>query len=234
MMLSKEFKFLSALTVTALLLTGCKSAPPPPPAALPPSAAKVVITTTADVNPNRAGRASPIRLHLYQLRDAVKFQSVSFDELSAKSEQTLAAALLKSEQRTMQPNDGTTFDWPLEAPAQFIGVVAEYADLGVSRWRVVGAAPEGGFGAFHNHVINIVLNAQGAAINIESSGAIADEKKKGFKIPGFGKKDEAPKLPNIPKIPEVPKLPSAPKAPEAPKAPDAPKLPTTPTLPRAP
>jgi type VI secretion system protein VasD len=126
-------------------LTGCAHAPPPPPPP-PPQAIDVEVRVIAagDINPNRSGRASPVFLRVFELRDASKFLNAEFDDVTLHADTTLAAALIAREERMVEPNSTLKLDLKIDPQARLLGVVAEYSDLANSRWRATSPAPAGG------------------------------------------------------------------------------------------
>jgi type VI secretion system protein VasD len=153
----------------SLTLGACKSAPPPPPPPPPPKPITAVITVVAasDINLNHSGRPSPVLLRLFQLKDGAKFLSASFDDVTARSDQVLAAALVGSDARMVQP--GTTVSVSLEVPPEtrLLGVVAEYSDLANSQWRAASPAPEGGLlTLFKDHTLLVTVDRQAVAVGI--------------------------------------------------------------------
>lgn len=204
------------ISVLAVLLTACASEPPPPPPPKPISAI-VTISAAADVNPNRSGRASPIFLRIYQLKDDAKFLNGTFDDVTARSDSVLAAAVIARDERMVEP--GATTDVTLEVPPEtrLLGVVAEYSDLAGSQWRAASPAPQGGLlTLFESHSLLITVGRQAVAVTLAPP-----------KGPPPPKQAQQHKL-SLPKL-SLPKfsLPtSAPAAPAAPAvaAPSAPAI----------
>jgi type VI secretion system protein VasD len=129
--------------LAALALAACKSKPPP--VEIPkPIIATVSIVAAQDLNPNRDGRPSPVFLRLYLLRDGGKFLAADFDEVTAKADQVLAAALVGRNERMIEPGSAVKITLEVPPEARMLGVVAEFADMPDSRWRAVTPTAEGG------------------------------------------------------------------------------------------
>jgi predicted component of type VI protein secretion system len=63
----RSVTFMAGSCLLALTIAGCfRKAPKPPP---PPPPTKAAIVVSADVNPDSAGRPSPIVVRLYQLKE---------------------------------------------------------------------------------------------------------------------------------------------------------------------
>jgi type VI secretion system protein VasD len=150
-------------------LAACKSPrhPPPPAPPPPPIVARVTIVVAADVNPNGSGRPSPVFLRLYQLRDAAKFQNGEFDEVTQRSDQTLAASLLGRDEHMVEPGTTTTLTLAIAPETRLLGVVAEYRDLANSQWRAQSPAPDGGLlTLFKEHSLMVNVNRQAVAVSV--------------------------------------------------------------------
>src|ERR1700674_1866067 len=89
-----------ALAVLAGMLAGCAHAPPPAPPPPPPQPldVEVRVIVAPDVNPNRSGRASPVFLRVFELRDPSKFMNAEFDDLTLRADTTLAGTLIGREE----------------------------------------------------------------------------------------------------------------------------------------
>src|ERR1700731_4905805 len=133
---------LPAICLLAITLAGCFSKKPKPPPPPPPTKAAIVVAR--DVNPDSAGRPSPIVVRLYQLKEEGAFNSASYFALSDKEQATLGPSLESREEYELQP--GQTQELILKIPpeAGYLGVVAAYRDLNNSKWKALSPAPETG------------------------------------------------------------------------------------------
>jgi type VI secretion system protein VasD len=120
----------------AVALAACAAKP------AKPVATKAVLSAAADVNPDSTGRPSPIVVRIYQLRGDTEFNNADFFALFEKDKETLGASLIGRDEKTLFPGQQLEIDLPLSAEARFVGAVAAYRDLGVSRWRALIGAPE--------------------------------------------------------------------------------------------
>ena len=115
-----------------MLLCACASAPPPPP---PPTSVKVHLQASADINPDGSGRASPLVVRVYELRQDVAFRDADFFALYDHEKQTLAADLLASQEYQLRPGETRDFDFKADPQMRFLMVAAAYRDLRNSQWR---------------------------------------------------------------------------------------------------
>jgi type VI secretion system protein VasD len=154
------------LVTLAVMLAGCAHAPPPPPPAPPqPLDVEVRVIVAPDVNPNRSGRASPVFLRVFALRDPSKFLNAEFDDVTLRTDATLAATLIGREERMVEPASTVVLALKIDPATRLLGVVAEYSDLANSRWRATSPAPAGGLLAlFKDQSLVINLNRQTVSV----------------------------------------------------------------------
>jgi type VI secretion system protein VasD len=144
------------LCLLALAIVGCRSKPPKPPPPPPPTKAAIIVS--ADVNPDSAGRPSPIVVRLYQLKEEGSFNSASYFALSDKEQATLGPSLESREEYELKP--GETKELVLEIPpeARYLGAVAGYRNLNNSKWKALSPAPATGLLEFvrqHKLIVSV-------------------------------------------------------------------------------
>ena len=129
-----------ALLAVMLVVCGCKSkAPKPVP---PPVPAHLTVAARADVNPDEAGRASPVVLRVYQLKDDAAFRDADFFALFDKEQATLAASLIDRLEFVLAPGDQRNQEFPISGEAKFLAVAAAYRDIRNADWRALTPAPK--------------------------------------------------------------------------------------------
>jgi type VI secretion system protein VasD len=126
-------------------LAACRSSAPAPPKTLD---VRVTIQAAPDLNPNSTGRPSPVLLHVYQLREAAKFQNADFEGATVRAESTFGPEVVRREEQMIQPNTSTELILKVQPEARVLGVIAEYSDEANARWRAVSPVPEGGLLSF--------------------------------------------------------------------------------------
>lgn len=113
-----------------VFLNGCGAPPKKPPTLI-----QATVAAAADVNPDGAGRASPVVVRLLELKALGAFESADFFALSEKSRETLGVELVASEEFVLQPGERKKFDRPLQDDTRFVAAVAAFRDLDRSTWR---------------------------------------------------------------------------------------------------
>ena len=127
-------------TLLALMcaLSGCKSAPP----VLKPPKISMSVSMGADVNPDLNGKAAPVVVRIYQLKDDAAFSAADFFALYDKEQMTLGPALIERQEFELAPGEQRTFDYPVPPDARFIGAIAAFRDIRNAQWRAVAPAPK--------------------------------------------------------------------------------------------
>jgi type VI secretion system protein VasD len=138
-MLPRNARLTGLLTAIACVaLAACASGPPKP------AKARLSIAATADVNPDSAGRPSPVVVRVYQLKDDAAFGNADFFAIFDKEEATLGGSLLGREEFVLAPGDEKTAEFAVSREAKFVGIAAAFRDIRNSEWRVVKPAPRKG------------------------------------------------------------------------------------------
>jgi type VI secretion system protein VasD len=119
----------------ALVLAACAAKAPKP------VAVKALISASADVNPDSAGRASPIVVRVFQLRGDAEFSGADFFALYDREKETLGASLIVREEYVLQPGEQKQLDLPVSQEARFVGAIAAFRDIQTARWRALAPAP---------------------------------------------------------------------------------------------
>jgi type VI secretion system protein VasD len=134
-LVSKKNILAMALALCALTLAACAAKPPKP----VPTRAQLV--AASDVNPDASGRASPIVVRLYQLKDNGEFATADFFALYDNEKATLGASLLSREEFVLSPGETRDLQLELKTEARFLGAIAAFRDVRSARWRALTQAP---------------------------------------------------------------------------------------------
>jgi type VI secretion system protein VasD len=132
-MISRRF---IVLVASAVLLGACASKPPKP----APTHAELIVS--GDVNPDASGRASPVVVRFYQLRNDGEFNGTDYFGLYEKEKETLGASLVSREEYVLAPGESRKLELPLNGETRFIAVAAAFRDIRVARWRAISKPPE--------------------------------------------------------------------------------------------
>jgi type VI secretion system protein VasD len=124
------------LVASALLLSACAAKPSKP------APAHAELSVSADVNPDASGRASPVVVRVYQLRNDGEFNGADFFSVYEKEKETLGASLVSREEYVLAPGENRKLELPLNAETRFIAVVAAFRDIRTARWRAISRPPE--------------------------------------------------------------------------------------------
>jgi type VI secretion system protein VasD len=103
------------------------------------------IAVSAEVNPDRNKRPSPIVLVMFQLKSADAFNNADFFSLYAPDAAIVAGDLVSRTQMTLQPGEARPIEAEFDEAARFVGVIAAYRDIDNAQWRGIVALPEKGF-----------------------------------------------------------------------------------------
>jgi type VI secretion system protein VasD len=126
----------AVVAMCALALAACAAKPPKP------TEARAELIVSGDVNPDNAGRASPVVVRLFQLRNDGEFATADFFALYDKEKETLGASFISREEYVLAPGETRTLDLALSPDARFIGAIAAYRDIRSAHWRALTRPPE--------------------------------------------------------------------------------------------
>lgn len=117
-------------------------APPPPVAEQKPEEVKpkataidASIQVSEKINPDTSGRASPVVMRIYELKNLGKFQSADFYKLSSGYEAVLGSDLVASEQFHLHPGENKILKHDVTPDTQYIAVTVAYRNLNKAIWR---------------------------------------------------------------------------------------------------
>jgi type VI secretion system protein VasD len=120
----------AAVCALALGLVACGGSAPPKPT---PTKASLVVA--GDVNPDASGRASPVVVRLYQLKEEGEFDNAAFFALFDKEQETLGASLISREEYELKPGDTRTLELKIAPEAHYLGAIAGYRDINNAKWK---------------------------------------------------------------------------------------------------
>jgi len=136
-----------------LLAAGCGSSPP---------LLHGSINVDPNVNPDRAGRPSPIVVRVYELKAVAAFNGADFFSLFDNEQSTLGGELVGREEFQLQPSETRQYRRQLQPDTKFIGVVGAFRDLEQARWRQAVPVP-----SKRSPTITIGLQARAVTVTVK-------------------------------------------------------------------
>lgn len=95
------------------------------------------IESSASTNPDDSGRASPVKVRLYELKDSNSFGEADYFSLHNGDKALLGADLLIKDEFVLRPGEFKTIERKTHPQTTAIGVLAGYRNLANSTWRVI-------------------------------------------------------------------------------------------------
>lgn len=133
-MLTRRRAFAVFVAAGLSLITACSGSPSP-------GTVDLTIKAADDINPDAAGRPSPVVLRIYQLAAGTQFQAADFFQLFEKEAPTLGPQLVAREEVALTPGKTQKITIPLKPNAQTIGVAASFRDIDHAAWRAAVDVP---------------------------------------------------------------------------------------------
>ena len=110
----------------------------------PPGVVTLTMIGSADQNPDSAGKAAPVAVHIYQLTQTAKFERSDVFALTEHEQQTLGQDDAASQEFVLSPGETQTKTFELKTGVQAIGVVVLYRDIDNAQWRADAAVATSG------------------------------------------------------------------------------------------
>lgn len=132
------------LAVSAFGSLGATCAPPAP--VEPPKPCDVQIVTlniyAADnINPNENGNPRPVVVRLYQLKNEVRMENATYDQILLKDKETLEDDIMKMDEVSIFPNDLVEVKFERIKEASTLAGVALFHGPKGSSWKTFYAFP---------------------------------------------------------------------------------------------
>lgn len=119
-------------------------APAPPPAAPKPCDVQVVtlnIYAADNINPNERGNPRPVLVKLYQLKNDVRMDNATYDEILLKDKETLGEDFAKVDELEVFPNDLVQVKFERVKEASVLAGVALFHGPKGTSWKTFYAFP---------------------------------------------------------------------------------------------
>lgn len=94
------------------------------------------IEASATTNPDVSLRPSPIKVRIYELKDAGTFAEADYFSLETADKVTLAADMLSKDEFILRPGEKRRIERKSHPQTTAIGVIAGYRDLPNTVWRI--------------------------------------------------------------------------------------------------
>jgi type VI secretion system protein VasD len=129
-------KYGSILAVVLIMISACglfgKDEPPP---ALEPTRIVLELEAAGDINPNIAGRASPLVLRIYHLMSYSVFRDADFNSLFEKDSEVLGRDLVDKKEIYLKPNEKRTVYFEASDAIRTVGVMAAFRYYHQGQWK---------------------------------------------------------------------------------------------------
>ena len=126
------------LATVALSLSACGGSPPKP------TISKATLTVASDTNPDSEGRASPVVVRLYQLKEEGAFASADFFALYDNEQEALGASVVAREEYELKPGETRELEVKIAPETRFVGAIAAFRDIRNAKWKILSAVPTEG------------------------------------------------------------------------------------------
>ncbi|MHC8374563.1 type VI secretion system lipoprotein TssJ [Pseudomonas sp. MDT1-16] len=132
-------RFLLAVA-TALLLTACAkdtAKPQPEEAEADTAAVELHFHAIAGLNPGATAQPAPVRVRIFELKNAATFGRSDYFALAERAQATLGADLIDQDEVLVQPGQQLSLQRDLDPATRHIGVLVGYRELDQAQWRTV-------------------------------------------------------------------------------------------------
>ncbi|WP_434673120.1 type VI secretion system lipoprotein TssJ [Pseudomonas sp. R1-15] len=136
-------RFLLAVAA-ALMLTACAkdaAAPQPEEAEANTAAVELHFHAIAGLNPGASGQPAPVRVRIFELKNAATFARADYFALAERAQATLGADLIDQDEVLIQPDQQLSLQRDLDPATRHIGILVGYRELDQSLWRTVMNVP---------------------------------------------------------------------------------------------
>ncbi|CAH0187220.1 MULTISPECIES: type VI secretion system lipoprotein TssJ [Pseudomonas] len=137
-------RFLLA-AATVLLLTACANDTAKPQAAAEAEADTAAVElhfhAIAGLNPGANGQAAPVRVRIFELKNAATFSRSDYFALADRAQSTLGLDLLDQDEVMVQPGQQLSLQRDLDPSTRQIGLLVGYRELDRAQWRTVINVP---------------------------------------------------------------------------------------------
>lgn len=160
-MVGKLKKHVFILVCTLLMLNACgffkKDKPPPTPE---PTRVVLEFDAAGDINPNIAGRPSPLELRIYHLKSYSQFKDADFNTLYEQDDDVLGRDLVEKKKIYLKPYEKRTLFFEGSDEVRTVGILAAFRYYGQGRWKVATGVQKN-----KTNVIHVSIKGNNVQIN---------------------------------------------------------------------
>lgn len=149
---------LIAALALALLGACSKDAPAPASADHEAPGVSLYFSAAAGLNPGADGTPAPVRVRVYELKNAAAFERADYFALAERAQATLGADLVDQDEVLLQPGRQLQLDRPLNPATRLVGLVVGYREVDRAQWRSVLPVPP------HDYQISLDVRAVRSAV----------------------------------------------------------------------
>ena len=126
-----------------LLLTACAkdAAPPAPEAQIDTASVELHFHAISGLNPGTTGQPTPVRVRIFELKNAATFSRADYFALADRAQPTLGLDLLDQDEVVIQPGQQLSLQRDLDPATRQIGLLVGYRELDRAQWRTVLSVP---------------------------------------------------------------------------------------------
>ncbi|EOI3488760.1 type VI secretion system lipoprotein TssJ [Cronobacter sakazakii] len=129
-----QVSFLIALS----MITACQSAPPPE----KKNTVELTLIAGLNMNPNRRGVASPLKVTVYALNDDEAFLDAGFLTITESPDPELKKEMQQLWEGILRPGEKKQVTVVTDDTAHVLGIVAAYRDIQKAQWSASSPLPE--------------------------------------------------------------------------------------------
>ncbi|WP_304412117.1 type VI secretion system lipoprotein TssJ [Methylovorus sp. MP688] len=136
-----------------------------------PTKLTMKIEVSSDVNPDQSGRASPIKVRIYELKDTSSFMDADYFTLDSSDKTLLASDMLAKDEFILKPGESRIIERDSKSQTVAVGVLAGYRELEKVTWRAIYKLKEAPEQAWYRKLIpsnkaklNIQMMPQGVIL----------------------------------------------------------------------
>ncbi|NBB10711.1 type VI secretion system lipoprotein TssJ [Pseudomonas sp. SLFW] len=132
-------RVVSAMAMALLLVSCAKNAEPPQPVDTTPDASTVTLhfSAASGLNPGSNGQPAPVRVRIFELKNAASFGRADYFALAERAPSALAADLIDQDEVLLQPGQDLTLERHLNEATRQVGLAVGYREIDQAQWRAL-------------------------------------------------------------------------------------------------